>query len=496
MELKGKKLDRDKLIYLIVCALAVMTPLLAGVLFCLKDGKSIADIYIPLGGWSDEITYYKQVDALVNGGGIKGFFGFNQSQAPIGGFAYWGPLPIIPYVLWGLIFGWNYSAPIYANIFFVALGIAVVLLVTRPKLIHIVFFIIAMFSSPMVLRHMLSGVAEPMYFMLLMIAVACALDYFKEDKFKTASFVICLIAISLLTMMRGYYAVLYLIPFWKCVKKKKAIPWVIGSAIVAVIGFALIRKFFCASYYGGVIGTDIADSIKSFGTNIILMAKYVWYAIRYRDGMVPWCYVLWITSMLCMGVDFTVYYINNKKVKETVLQTLIMNTSVFVAIFVLYDVGVGGRHLLTMTVVNFVVMLVDMDYRYFISTIIVGVAAFFLMNQIERLPYVDEEYALWMAELEEDFRECIVLTDDLSADNCMAMPTSDDNECTYYGYMFAAPAGMGVSLDEREFYNDPSNLTADYIMVHPYGSARYILEDAGYECIYECDKLMLYHSCD
>lgn len=79
----------------------IMTPLLSAALFCLKDGRMIWDIYIPLGGWSDEITYYKQIEGILSYGLPRGYFGYNQSRALYGSLAVWGLIPLIPYVVWG-----------------------------------------------------------------------------------------------------------------------------------------------------------------------------------------------------------------------------------------------------------------------------------------------------------------------------------------------------------------------------------------------------------
>ena len=94
-------LEKRKVISLIGIILFIMTPLLSAVLFCLKDGKMIWDVYLPLGGWSDEITYYKQIEGILAYGMPRGYFGYNQSSALYGTLGVWGLLPLLPYCLWG-----------------------------------------------------------------------------------------------------------------------------------------------------------------------------------------------------------------------------------------------------------------------------------------------------------------------------------------------------------------------------------------------------------
>lgn len=112
-----KYFDREKILQRSFGLLFCLTPLISAILFCMMDGKMITDIYIPLGGWSDEITYYKQIEGILSHGMPRGYFGYNQSKALYGSLSVWGLVPLIPYVIWGKIFGWNYCSPIFANIF-------------------------------------------------------------------------------------------------------------------------------------------------------------------------------------------------------------------------------------------------------------------------------------------------------------------------------------------------------------------------------------------
>lgn len=104
-----------------------------------------------------------------------------------------------------------------------------------------------------------------------------------------------------------------------------------------------------------------------------------------------------------------------------------------------------------------------------------------------------------MTELEEAFAEVITVTDELSYDNVVAMPTADHDAqnpelgvCTYYGILFAMPSGVGISLDFEDFYENPENLKAGYILVHRDGQIRHTLEEMGMKCVYEREELMLY----
>lgn len=92
---------KRKVLYMIGVILFIITPFLSVALFCLKDGKMFWDVYLPLGGWSDEITYYKQIEGILSYGMPRGYFGYNQSRALYGTLGVWGLQPLLPYCLWG-----------------------------------------------------------------------------------------------------------------------------------------------------------------------------------------------------------------------------------------------------------------------------------------------------------------------------------------------------------------------------------------------------------
>lgn len=119
----------------------------------------------------------------------------------------------------------------------------------------------------------------------------------------------------------------------------------------------------------------------------------------------------------------------------------------------------------------------------------------------DALPYKNEEYVQYMNTLENEFAEVVKVTREISYDNVVAMPTADRDirnpereVCTYYGILFAMPSGVGISLDYEDFYDNPQNIKARYILVHPEGSIRKILEETGMTCVFSNKELMLYET--
>lgn len=499
---------RKNRIWLIVgIILGITVPFVAAVLYCLRDGQSLLNVYIPLGGWSDEITYFRQIGGLVKYGFLRGYSGYNQSHA-IGGFGAWGPLPLIPYAVFGRVFGWNYLSPIFANISFMSIGFTSVFLISKPKKTSFCAFLITYSFMPVILRHVISGVAEGAYFMFLLPIAACGCFLFDENgdnenkKKEFAVYISCLLLTSYLTVARGYYAVLYLIPLWKTLKIKdikKALTTVIVCSI-SLISFLIIRTYFCAQYYDGVIGKDIKFGLIHFFPKCLDTLKLMWYGIRYQGGTVQWSYLIWGISYASIFMFFLITLISKKKCEEMSAIMLITQVVALSAFFILYGQQ-SGRHLLGFAILNMTVLLIRADWKYFIILFVFGILSYKLMCNTggEAIPYKDEEYAEWFDGIKEDFYEVLEITDELSMKNMVAMPTydyrnngSEETVCTYYGLLFALPEAMGMSLDEGIIYDDVNNIKAGYILVHPDGMIKIKLEEYGFTNVLENDTFVLF----
>lgn len=495
--------------------LFILTPLFSAILFCAKDGKTISDIYIALGGWSDEITYYKQIEGILSHGIPRGYFGFNQSQATYGSFAYWGVLPLIPYVLWGFFFGWTYLSPIYANIFLCILAFATIYVFIKPNkkwcLSFSLFWVVFQFLN----RHILSAVVEASVIQQLVLVVVfgvCLLSDKVQERTKMTSrkenviLVICTMFIFYMTVVRPYYAVYYLIPFWTVIKgrKKGGIIAVPVITTLSILCFYLYKKFFCAAYFADVILTDVvlegglSGIFSHLVADTIEIGKYIWYAVRYHDT-VGWYYLLLFVELAAMFFVCLYNIYKKKQVPKMYVVSLVGNTLILLSIMLLYNLTVGARHILALIVVNAVLLIVESHANFGVLLGTIAIVCTLLAGEKEPLPYKDPEYAAWMEQLEILFDENIEVTDDMSYDNVVAMPTSDvsvmNNQSkvgTYYGLLYAMPSGMGISIDEERIYDEPENIKAKYILVHPDGGIALKLEEMGMECIIEQSDFAIY----
>lgn len=513
-----KKIIKEKYSALdVICIiLFLLTPLISGILFCAMDGKTLADIYIPLGGWSDEITYYKQIEGMVSHGSPIGYSGYNQSRAAFGPYAYWGVLPLIPYAIWGHIFGWTYTSPIYANIFFCVLAFALIYVFLRPSKKCCLAFSVFWITFEYLNRHVLSGVVEASVVQQLVLVIVLG-ELLLSDKVgakqmlsqkkENVIVIICTALVFFMTVVRPYYAVFYLIPFWSVAKRrnKVGIVAVPVAAFLSLVVFFLYKEYFCAAYFGEVILTDVImgpDGIRGIlrhiVSDIVEIAKYIWYGIRYYDA-VGWYYLLLLAELASM-LGVCIYRgCRKKSIPKIYVVSLIGSTLILLSMMILYDLPTGGRHILAILVVNALILLVESHEGFCILLGGIGVLCTIFAGRREPIPYIEPEYAQWMEELEVLFAEKVQLTDELSYDNVVTLPVSDTSATdmqkkvgVYYGLMYAMPAGMGVSGDEERIYDNPENVKAKYILVHPDGMVRQKLEAMGMVCIMEQEEFALY----
>ena len=97
--------------------ISIALPFIGMLLLFLRFHMGFEDISIITSGWNDETTYYKQIEAMITYGNPQGYFGFNESHSIYGNFAAWSPVLLMPYVIIGKLFTWNYYTSIIFHLF-------------------------------------------------------------------------------------------------------------------------------------------------------------------------------------------------------------------------------------------------------------------------------------------------------------------------------------------------------------------------------------------
>ena len=149
---------------LLKAVLMALLPLLCCLVRTAAEGRSIGQVYLPSSEWNDELFYFKQVEGIVNYGFPRGYFGFNESHALRLSFAAWSPVLVFPWILWGLLFGWNLLSPVICNIVLLTITMFVFVWLVKPtwKQLGILTVLFSLYS--LFVRYMLSGMPEVISF--------------------------------------------------------------------------------------------------------------------------------------------------------------------------------------------------------------------------------------------------------------------------------------------------------------------------------------------
>ena len=484
----------------------------------MRDGKTINDIEIYLGGWSDEITYYKQIEGMVEYGLPRGFFGYDQSRAVYGPFGVWGIFPLLPYYLIGSVAGFGYCTMMYVNIFMCMMALFVFVWLIRPNkrtmltagLVWILYYELN--------RYVLSAVVEALFIaaMIIIFSLGC---YLLSDKVRSsaerdfcwkkdcAAIVVVVVLICYISVCRPYYSVLFLIPFLALARHRKRLGCVliVGVAVANLVLFFVNYRFFCSKYYADILDTDtlggenfLQEMWNRLLTGIADIAKMMWYAIRYADGP-GWYYFAFFLGIAGVTAGLILAKLRYEKLSKMYVSVLLGYSLIILSIILIYDVGVGARHVLALNMGCMLLLCVEWSYKWNWGFAGICLLSILLVGKPDKLPYATAEYDAYMSCLEADLRKVITVTNELSYDNVVAMPTRDfsvneegKSVSTYYGNLFALPAGVGISLDHFEIYNESEKVLARYVLCHPEGVIRENFEVAGKQCIYENEQFALY----
>lgn len=454
-----------------------LLPLLCCILTCAARGKTIADVYLPAGEWNDELFYYKQVEGMVHFGYPLGYFGFNESFALKASFAAWSPVLVFPWILWGLLFGWNLHSPIYCNIFLMMLAMFVFVWLVKPSRKQLgLLTILYAFFTPFT-RYMLSGMPECICFSLVIIVFALNISYQKREH--GAKLVLLFLLTAVMTLMRPYLILFMVLPVYFWIRRSKWLG-VLGSLLVmgvTLVIYALVKHYFGAEYFTPLFDTEWVRTFLDQG--IFAGIKYVLWRL-YHVGL-NFFALLWqgltkdlfwgeyfaafMIVMLVILLQTAVYWFRRKeKWNQLLLHTYLSLCFVgmWAALLLMYKMKEGSKHLLTFLAVGiFAISL--METRFYKKTVAVAAvfAIVFVISGTDpyehQIPFRQEELAAQEGYWQDIFaEECTLERDQVpSFENVMIWVFNDqvDGEMvlTPYQLLYQLPEGYGISCCYTDF---------------------------------------------
>ena len=461
------------------------------------DGKTILDVYLPNSTWNDELLYYKLTEACVHYGHPQGYFGFNESHALVGGFAAWSPVLLIPWALWGLLFGWNLLSPILCNVVIMMIAMFVFGMIMKPNWKQVICIGLLYAAFPVMTRFTLSGMPEVNMYALLLVIVALMWDMTRRVTGVIYLRLVILYAlIALLTLMRPYYILLFVgfIYFMnKVMSRRKAVICSACLVVPVVAGYGLISHYLSAPYLTDLFYTDWLTAYKD---GVLAGLKYNAWKLLSSIKSVTMMMLqkapegkllagsLYFLFLLCI-VIWLVLVIGHERVSAPFiisLQMLILTICFLGADLMMYRLQEGGRH--TIAFIFVTAMLIPFAFTkqkdtalepFVVPTVAMAVLSIIVFIALGKLPY---EFAI-PYQTEARVAEMEALKAELDAaialepngpnyENTIIWPIWDqvDGETVVFdwGMLYAVPAGMGINACDGGYVAaQMENLKCGYI---------------------------------
>lgn len=524
-------------ITLLKAVLMALLPVVCCLVRTAAEGRSIGQVYLPSSEWNDELFYFKQVEGIVNYGFPRGYFGFNESHALQLSFAAWSPVLVFPWILWGLLFGWNLMSPVICNIVLLTITMFVFVWLVKPtwKQLGVLTVLFSLYS--LFVRYMLSGMPEVICFSLLILFYGLAMSYLKKE---SRGRLIAMFVISvLLTLMRPYMLLFLALAcyFWICRSKKAG--WIGSVLVMAATGivYALIKHFLGAEYFTPLFYTDwittfFTDGIGAgfrnfFGTLHWKGVEFYRHCIEgvrnglasgaFFDGYLVVLLILLVQSFLdfrkqrrAKRAERTVMEPEDKNVRELQNQLTIevhFVLSLIAMLFahlLMYKMVEGSKHFLTFIAAG--IFIVSMlETKYYKKAVLLGAAFLYLYSfKAEepydyQIPYVTEERQEQVEYWQQIFSENLVLDTEQVPNygNVVIWTFGDDtpdgNRNLQWQLLYSVPKGFGISCCEREYITGHlAELQSRYLATVSGGTIDELCRTEGYEEIGRDADMVLY----
>ncbi len=345
--------------------LMALLPLLCCVVRCLLTGHSIADTYLPASDWNDELFYYKQVEGMLKYGYPYGYFGFNESHAQVLSFAAWSPVLLWPWLLWGLLFGWNLLSPVYCNIFMMTLAVFLFVWLVNADRAQCIKIAVLFILFPLFSRYMMSSMPEVTCFAMLIVYWGLAYSYYqKENAGKLAGM---FILSAIMTLMRPYLIVFLALPMLILIFKKKWAGLLYSLCIGGVTGilYICINHFLAAEYFTALFDVSWLTNFIHYGFAQgfqELIAKLTYnFALFFRncylgltEGLATGAFFIGFLVVMALLLIYTIRCLCRRDWRESILygHLFLSFFAMWMALILMYKMQEGSKHLLTFIAVG------------------------------------------------------------------------------------------------------------------------------------------------
>lgn len=456
-----QRINKERVPYYLCALFFIFSFVIFASIWCLKDGKTLLDLYLPNTGYIDEVTYYKQIEPMaLLGTPPSGYFGYDELHALRSTFFAWSFVLLLPYAFMGRIFGWNILSPMLCNLFFLTAALALFVFWARPRIWQMLFFIAALAMSPILVRYAMSGMVEPIFYSC-MIAMLAA-HYRLQRQFSPAVLAFAYLLSSFFVLARPYMLLLLLIPLYHWQKKNRPLAIACTAALSLLLAFLYLM---IARYYtsGAPINTSVLGyfdggllgGIQTILSKLIAGYKeFVYIALSgfskaYSGTVLLQCI---LSYLLC-----AILLIRSPRTVELWL-ALFYGLAMSAALILLFNPNIGFRHLSSFYLFNILIFSMQVTkaprtlcaaYLLPMFGLMLLIPSIYRIDDYFTLPYRTEEsvarHEKWTSELE----EVLVLDDSCGYENTISWWMNG-----YFDIQMCIPAGFGIEYDNTSMPPD------------------------------------------
>lgn len=484
---------RIKIIFTILIFTSI--PIITCFIMCLKDGIHIDDVYLANSKWNDELFYYKMIEGTAKYGKPLGYFGYNGSTAKNGTFGPWSPLLFIFYIIYAKIGGWSILSPIHCNIILITIAMAIFAWLVQPTKKQTMFICLSYCSYTLITRYIFSCLPEISIFALLIIFLGVSVKLYRQLEYKSKiPYMVSLNVIAfLLVLMRPYWFLLFLVPGYLCWKKnRKTIPPICEAilALLSIVIYFFIVNNFCAAYIGNLINTDwlkllFVSPPEGIYNVLHILVSSIWRVLQdVGDGIVQGSFAGSLYAVYLMIIAYALYSIFKTPQKKEYGTIIFISLSLMlIAVFYLYDVNIGSRHIIGFILMfSFLLPLASCSRKECIlfSACFIW---FFSIRATDQYTYqipeytIEKEYAILNGYEELTTANMVKPMADNPWDNTLIWLYSDETAIDFT-YLYAVPEGIGINLCLKDY------IITNFAELKP----KYILTNIGEEIDLLCEQ--------
>ena len=486
-------------------------PVVWCLIYCGVQGYGISDVFLPGSEWNDELFYFKQVEAILEYGYPQGYFGFNESHAAYLSFAAWSPVLVFPWVLWGMLFGWNLLSPIFCNLFIMSLTFFAFVLLVKPRKRQMAVLAMMYCLFPLFTRYILSGMPEIICFSLTIVFYGIAVNYLKFGVAKGKLVWMFVLAV-LMTLMRPYLILFMFLPIFLWISESKKWWSVVGS--LAIMGgtflvYVLIHTLLGAEYLEPLFSVEWLTVMLENG--LFEGIKFILYMLghrgiefirsmveAFRSGYVMGTFFAVFTAIAVLFITQLIRAIRKKDKTEGVIcgHMVFSCLGMLAALLLMYGLYDGRRHLMTFVAVGIFLFSI-LETKYFEKAAVIGILCLYLFTikgdspYDYQVPFVSVDKVETMEYWEQTFDQYIEVVEENvpNYDNVVIWVLTDTRQdapeksvSTEWQALYALPEGMGISCCFSQYVNDNiGQLQSKYLVTVSEGSVDLHCRQAGFE---------------